>query len=160
VNALTGVVSFQALLLAAATDVVPPGRGRAAAFGVILSIFMLGIAFSPFVVELLDTPDIAVVAASVWGCVGVPLYMVFFFRETVSPRAAFEAKLRHEDELALSASKASGASPPTPLRAAAGRALAPFRCMKILMRSRLFVVLTALIVFTGMANEASQTMLL
>jgi len=140
-NALTGVVSFMAVLLACCGDATPKGPERAAVFGCILALFLGGIATSPFIDGFIGNQVITVLIAAVIGTVIVPAYTFLYVSETVTPAAADEAR-RAQTESSLVTSRN------------------PFSPMKILLRNKLFINLTMLIIFTSMASEAAQTMLL
>jgi DHA1 family tetracycline resistance protein-like MFS transporter len=147
VNALTGPVQFMAVLLAACADLTPPGPSRAVVFGVVLALFLGGIACAPFVSEIIGNINVTVIFASIVAAVVVPLLIIFVVKETVTPQMAFEAKLQQERDSDPNATFFQWM-------------MSPFTCMKILLRSSLFINLTLLVVFSTMAAEASQTLLL
>ena len=147
-NSLSGAVYFLTIMLACLADLTPPGPTRAILFGVLMATAMAGISCTPIISVLLFKSDGALqanVSAFLW-LVPIPLLALFYFEETVTPEAMFQARLAHQGEPQVVGWKAAF--------------LSPFMTLKVLGRSSLFRTLTAVTVPVQMANEASQTLLL
>jgi MFS family permease len=96
-NAVTGLVNFLTLVITCTADVLPAGPGRAVAVGIILAIFFAGVSMAPLVVNSLITSDVATAGLSylIVGVV-VPVYAAVGLKESLTPAAAFQAKLQKE----------------------------------------------------------------
>ena len=93
-NSASGALSFLTIMLSCLADVTPSGPGRAVAFGLLLAIACAGVFCTPLISVLVFQSDALVqakVSAFLWT-VAVPVSTFFFFKETVTPEALFQAR--------------------------------------------------------------------
>jgi MFS family permease len=146
-SALSGLVSWIAVALSVLSDVLPD-RWRAPGFGMLLAGFSLGFAVAPQLAPLLGHFYTSLLSlAFVWSGL---LLLIVWFPETLPTETAERA--RHVRQ-----SLSEGFSPRAKALWLMKR---PLWELSILFRSRIFVLLSALAFFSGLAASGDQTLLI
>ncbi|GAB4814357.1 hypothetical protein N2152v2_001403 [Parachlorella kessleri] len=157
VQVLTSSVSSITPALSFLADLLAP-QHRAAAFGLIMAAFSLGVFIGPAVGAQM-TPESAALAAI--GTVIVCLaYVAVALPESVTPEAKEQARQRLAEARAARAT-AAGSAPGSGVAGGSGGVFAGSgRALKILMRSSLFKKLTVCMMLSGTVSEGIQDLLI
>lgn len=148
-TAMGGFLSWISIALSSLSDVMPK-EWRSTMFGLLLSGFSLGFAFSPILAIFCTHFVVSVLSLCI--LIFSVLFSIFFLPETLPPQQAMEARMQRNEYRMREDESIIKCLPRMLLR--------PFKELSILNRNSFFRLLSALAFFSGMSTSADQTLLL